>query len=365
MAVIGKCASCGADLQSDLVCCPKCGTRNPAFGMPREEFIRRLGQELPEESGKNAAKEEPAAAESIPEAEIVHPKTIEELKLYCAQKHMPLERMRFFLDQDYPSPKAFGIYRDGGEFVVYKNKADGSRAVRYRGKDEAYAVNELFEKLLEECHQRGIYPDGVKMSASAPRTAGTGSSAKKSSGKGLSKAWTPLMFVLAFFFQFLIRYIVVIGPLVLGVIVVTILLEKLVINGKLVGEIHWGLRAAISAVLVLTIAFSLRGYLHRNDGYYSPGDGSVRYHYGSDSYYAGQLDPSWAQESISDGGGIEIYLGDRWNSSWGSSYYSPPTVWDDVEDLAIETSSHGSSSDSWDSDWDDWDSGDTDWDSDW
>lgn len=79
------------------------------------------------------------------------PKTIDELKEFCRSKNMPLERMRFFIGEDYREPRAFGIYKDENEhFVVYKNKADGSRAVRYQGPDEAYAVNELYQKLKSE-----------------------------------------------------------------------------------------------------------------------------------------------------------------------------------------------------------------------
>ncbi len=76
------------------------------------------------------------------------PQTIEELKAFCAEKGMPLEKMRFFIGENIQEPKAFGIYRDENDrFVVYKNKADGSRAVRYSGPDEAYAVRELYLKL--------------------------------------------------------------------------------------------------------------------------------------------------------------------------------------------------------------------------
>lgn len=57
---------------------------------------------------------------------------------------------RFFIGEDYKEPKAFGIYQDGNRFIVYKNKADGSRAIRYDGLDEAYAVNEIYLKLKEE-----------------------------------------------------------------------------------------------------------------------------------------------------------------------------------------------------------------------
>ena len=53
------------------------------------------------------------------------------------------------IGENYTSPMAFGIYKDDvtGHFVVYKNKPDGQRAVRYEGKDEAYAVNELYQKI--------------------------------------------------------------------------------------------------------------------------------------------------------------------------------------------------------------------------
>ena len=56
----------------------------------------------------------------------------------------------FFIGIDYRQPRAFGIYQAGNEFIVYKNKADGTRAVRYQGTDEAYAVNELYLKLKDE-----------------------------------------------------------------------------------------------------------------------------------------------------------------------------------------------------------------------
>jgi hypothetical protein len=79
------------------------------------------------------------------------PKTIEELKQWYQDRHLPpYETTRFFIGIDYQYPRAFGIYRDGNEVVVYKNKDDGSRAIRYRGTDEAYAVNELLMKLKSE-----------------------------------------------------------------------------------------------------------------------------------------------------------------------------------------------------------------------
>lgn len=79
------------------------------------------------------------------------PQTIEELKAWYTAHNLPPEEVtRFFIGKDYKEPKAFGIYQDGERFIVYKNKADGSRAIRYDGGDEAYAVNELYLKLKEE-----------------------------------------------------------------------------------------------------------------------------------------------------------------------------------------------------------------------
>ena len=86
------------------------------------------------------------------------PHTIEELKRWYEDRHLPPpEITRFFIGIDYQDPKAFGIYKDeiSGDYIVYKNRADGNRVIRYRGKDEAYAVDELYQKLKDEIvHQK-------------------------------------------------------------------------------------------------------------------------------------------------------------------------------------------------------------------
>lgn len=80
------------------------------------------------------------------------PKTIAELQQWYEAHHLPpQEKTRFFIGVNYTKPRAFGIYRnEKGEFIVYKNKDNGQRAIRYQGTDEAYAVNELYQKLKEE-----------------------------------------------------------------------------------------------------------------------------------------------------------------------------------------------------------------------
>lgn len=116
-----KCEYCGAYFSDTQEKCPTCGA-------PNNQLKR--------------------TASSVPT-------TIEELKAFIAEKGIPAEKIRFFIGVDYKEPKAFGIYKDEmtGNFVVYKNKADGSRAVRYEGKDEAYAVNEIYQKLRDEINR--------------------------------------------------------------------------------------------------------------------------------------------------------------------------------------------------------------------
>ncbi len=112
-----KCEFCGAMIDDTLEKCPNCGANN--------QNIRRTTDHTP--------------------------KTIEELQQWYKDRSLPpYEVTRFFIGIDYKEPKAFGIYQDGTKFIVYKNKADGSRAIRYEGTDEAYAVNELFLKLKAE-----------------------------------------------------------------------------------------------------------------------------------------------------------------------------------------------------------------------
>lgn len=111
-----KCDYCDNYFDENLAKCPDCGAAN--------NHIKRTANDVP--------------------------KTIEELKSWYQGHNLPDEEVtRFFIGKDYKGAKAFGIYQDGEEFIVYKNKDNGQRAIRYQGKDEAYAVNELYMKLKE------------------------------------------------------------------------------------------------------------------------------------------------------------------------------------------------------------------------
>ena len=69
----------------------------------------------------------------------------ERLYVFC----LGTKKSIFFIGKDIKEPKAFGIYKNSaGDFVVYKNKSNGERVIRYQGTDEGYAVNELYQRLI-------------------------------------------------------------------------------------------------------------------------------------------------------------------------------------------------------------------------
>lgn len=113
-----KCDFCGSMIDERSENCPHCGA--PLSG------VNRLASE--------------------------QPKTIEELKAWYTAHNLPPEEItRFFIGKNITEPKAFGIYKtETGDCVVYKNKSTGERAIRYQGADEAYAVNELYQRLKAE-----------------------------------------------------------------------------------------------------------------------------------------------------------------------------------------------------------------------
>ena len=123
------------------------------------------------------------------------PKTIAELEDWYRARHLPpYETTRFFIGIDTKEPKAFGIYQKGSSFIVYKNKADGSRAIRYSGNDEAYAVNELYLRLKEEILNQKNHSQGSQ---------GGSSSGSQPMGKGclgmLGRFFLCMLAAIAFF----------------------------------------------------------------------------------------------------------------------------------------------------------------------
>lgn len=227
------------------------------------------------------------------------PKTIEELKAFCEAHSLPLKQMRFFVGENYRGPRAFGIYKDeDGSFVVYKNKSDGSRTVRYCGTDEAYAVNELYQKMKSE------------ISSQRARQAKGGGGQKKSG----SLKYKLLAVFLAVY---------------IGTQLVPVLMRRLKPEGP------------------------PNGYYSYEDTYY--------YNQNDDWYYFDDADSDWvpttAPSTLSDHY-TEYFDSSSYSDSQApadfsdSAYYVEPDYDEDWDD----DDWNWSSNDSWDSDFTDWDS---------
>ena len=247
------------------------------------------------------------------------PKTIEELKAFCEEKKLPLKDMRFFIGENYKEPKAFGIYKDedSGNFIVYKNKADGSRAVRYEGTDEEYAVNEIYQKLKSEITNQKEYQN--KKSTFS----------KNNTNK--NKTLTTIVITIAIFCAiFVISFTIS--------IVVGILNSNKISNGYY----NYGGKTYYS--------YNDTWYEYGTDGWFPAYNISDELNENFDDYYSsGNYDSDYDVSDFTD----SEYYDDDWNSSSDSD-------WDSGSD--------------WDSDWDSdydwdsgssWDSGGSDWDSDW
>ena len=256
------------------------------------------------------------------------PKTIEELKAWYTARNLPPENVtRFFIGKDVKEARAFGIYKDvTGDFVVYKNKADGSRAVRYKGADEEYAVNEIYQKLKAEiANQKSHNTSSQTRSYTPPRK-------KKNSGFG------SLIGVLMFF---------MFRPLGITLLVIII--------------------AIIRAIFDTSPSDGY--YRYQGNDYYYQDDSWYYYNTDSDSwdYYSN----SFLDDIINDDNDSEYRVYDHDGSDFEDSYW-----YDDDDDYSYSWDS-GSSWDydsSWDSDsswdwdsgssWDSWDSGNS-WNSNW
>lgn len=100
---------------------------------------------------------------------IGQPTTIGELQQWYTEHHLPpYEVTRFFIGENRHESRCFGIYKDEtGNFVVYKNKDTGERAVRYSGPDEQFAVNEIYQKLKQEIDLRKAKKAGTSVTGSS------------------------------------------------------------------------------------------------------------------------------------------------------------------------------------------------------
>jgi len=267
-----KCNYCGAMIDETENACPHCGA--PLSGINRT-------------SDKQ-------------------PKTIEELQAWYVAHHLPPEQItRFFIGKDIQEPKAFGIYKTGtGDFVVYKNKSTGERAIRYQGADEAYAVNELYQRLRAEIvDQKSRRPNTPQQPLQ--QTSQSKSKRRREGCKGCA--------------------IIAIILFVIGVLFA--IFDKSIPNGY---------------------------YNYQGTQYYHQGSSWYYYDDKTDDWYKSTKDLEEITHDNASDYRIDQHTGKSFEeSSWydaGST--SDDHDWDDDDDWGSSSSS-------------DWDSGSTDWDSDW
>lgn len=273
-----KCDFCDGMYEDTEQFCPGCGAVNP-----------NMKNEANQGSGANQV-----------------PQTIEELKAFCESKNLPLNDMRFFLGIDFKEPRAFGIFKDtDGNYVVYKNKADGTRAERYRGSDEAFAVKEIYDKMKSEVDLRRNKHGSSGKPASA--TFNSGKKTKRKLGDKIS------------------------APIICASIIAVI----------------------VGISIHVSIKTPSRGYYKYNDTYYYCQSSN-------DWYYFDPLDAVWLFVDSIDS---ELY--DNYSNYYENSYYSEGYGITDFSNTQYY--SEPSNNDD-NNDWDyggNWDAGDTDWDTDW
>lgn len=366
-----KCEFCGTMMNDTLDTCPSCGAPN--------KNVRRSTADQPTTI---AALQEWYKSHGLPPASVT----------------------RFFIGENCTEPKAFGIYREEetGNYIVYKNKASGQRVIRYQGSDEAYAVNELFQRLKQEITEQKLHQ---------AKTGAVPAEEKKSGWLGNLGALALLVVggigaVLAFFvlfglflgrndpqcgyyeygsesyyysdrdynglnwFSFDSGASSWYGPLELSQVPDPLETKK---TGKqYLVSTDWNSSLPCSSFASSVYARDLERNARTAAGYYQADD-LTWYHLGSiydDGWYFYDDDSDeWAAASA------DALPEELLHPSLAEDFYFTPT-WDnstqfsDFEDTALyqeakaQWDNHDGDSYSWNSD-DSWDSGDTDWDSDW
>lgn len=297
--------------------------------------------------------------------------SIEELKQKCAEKNMPLEKMRFFIGEDRIEPKCFGVYQDEktGKWIVYKNKADGSRAIRYNGPDEAEAAQIIWDKIGDEIKLRkdlyaNPYDETAFRKDHTPRYGGFSGNKPSpqtisgyrdkprtfnNTGQRSSEPEKPMTF-----------------------------LEMLLMFPIVLFSFLWEHKIAviISAVILLGV-FSDVIWPAPQDGYYRRGDET--YYCLDDNWYIYEAG-EWIRTLLDDDNIKDYYLGDTYYDDYGVSdftdtgFYSDYIV-DEYTGTHYNNNNYDTDNGAWydndyddddyDYDFDDWDTDDTDWDSDW
>lgn len=327
--------------------------------------------------------------------------SIEELLQKCAEKNIPLERMRFFIGEDRREVKCFGVFQDEntGNWIVYKNKSDGRRAIRYNGPDEAEAAQIIWDKIGEEIKLRkdlyaspyddSAFPDeynfryGASHRNKPSHRSSSGyrnnSDYRDNSGyrgnSGLRGSSG---------FRDTSGYRGSSGYRNSGSKDPTNLLEKLILlPSTLLGFLWEHKVATIISIFVFLGVFSDVIWPSYENGYYQRGDET--YYCLDDDWYIYEAG-EWIATFLDDENIEDYYLGDAYYDDYGVSdfidtdyysdyianeytgtyYYNDHDYNDDYNnDYDDYDDDYGYDDDDYDYDFDFWDTEDTDWDSDW
>lgn len=324
-----------------------------------ENFIEETERTCPKCGGTNAR------FRLLPGTE---PITLEELKKFCKDHNVTPGKTHFYVGENHSGPKAFGIYQevDTGNFVVYKNKSDGSRAVRYSGPDEARAVHEIFQKMCEIAGVNWSAPKSNRRNSSTSAKQGKKSNSskaneqpqKKGSKKSNSnnvkrngaykRAIDKINYLFGGFWEMFGNGISKIFEWLYRVAIIAFV-------------IFWIIGAAKDIYTYLFGPKYEEGYYYYDDNYYYT-NGPFWYIYddSSDDWDRTDiLDPF--RESYDEYGTTwEVSTGTDWDTWHDSdddddSFWSSSSSWDDDDDWGSSWDDDWGSSSSWDS-YDDWDS---------
>ncbi len=253
------------------------------------------------------------------------PKTIEELKAWYTSHNLPPENVtRFFIGKDIKEPKAFGIFKnESGEFVVYKNKSDGSRAVRYQGYDEGYAVNELYQRLKTEIADQKSHSANMRANQTTRNTR-----RRRSSGGGSFLAKLLMFFLFS-----------KVGTALLCVIIFVVI----TVMDKSPGRGYY--------------RYGGNDYYYQKGSWYEYNSTYDSWDYLSDDDFLDDIiyDDTATDYRVYDHGGMDFEDSSWYESDYSSSSYSSSSSSYDY-DYDWDSGSSWDSYDSWDSDYSSWDS---------
>ena len=113
----------------------------PDLAEDAEEFCPLCGAPV-------APEEEPAPEPAAPAQPETAPRTVTELLALCDSFEVDPAAHSFFIGKDEKDASGYGLFLDEfGDYVFYRNHTDGRRAIRYKGRDEGYAVGELYRRM--------------------------------------------------------------------------------------------------------------------------------------------------------------------------------------------------------------------------